>query len=162
MCGSDWRIFERIEYFLLRRLSETDGSQIGHYISLFDSKKYFRLWRSGRGSRDNKYVILIKIYREHKGMIRFVLMINKQGQTRLAKYFSDTPLEERIALEGELVRKCLSRTEKHVNYFRTFRIVLRIWARSLQSCIQKVCVALHNDGCGWWRWKRTIASRVCA
>lgn len=47
-------------------------------------------------------------------MIRFILMINKQGQTRLAKYYFDTTLDERLALEGELVRKSLSRTDKHV------------------------------------------------
>ncbi len=47
-------------------------------------------------------------------MIKFVLLINKQGQTRLAKYYFDTTVEERMALEGELIRKCLSRTEKQV------------------------------------------------
>jgi len=48
-------------------------------------------------------------------MIYFILLINKQGQTRLAKYFIDITVEERMALEGELIRKCLSRTEKEVN-----------------------------------------------
>ena len=48
-------------------------------------------------------------------MIKFILLINKQGQTRLAKYFFDTTVEERMALEGELIRKCLSRTEKQVH-----------------------------------------------
>ena len=47
-------------------------------------------------------------------MIKFLLLINKQGQTRLAKYYFDTTVEERMALEGELIRKCLSRTEKQV------------------------------------------------
>ena len=47
-------------------------------------------------------------------MIQFILIINKQGQTRLAKYYYDTSIEERMALEGELIRKCLSRAEGQV------------------------------------------------
>lgn len=46
--------------------------------------------------------------------IRFVLMVNKQGQTRLAQYYEYLTLEERRALEGEIVRKCLARTEQQV------------------------------------------------
>lgn len=47
--------------------------------------------------------------------IRFVLMVNKQGQTRLAQYYEYLTLEERRALEGEIVRKCLARTEQQVS-----------------------------------------------
>lgn len=44
---------------------------------------------------------------------RFVLLVNKQGQTRLAKYTdASMSVEERRALEGEIVRKCLARSEK--------------------------------------------------
>lgn len=46
--------------------------------------------------------------------IRFVLLVNKQGQTRLAQYYEYLTLEERRALEGEIVRKCLARTEQQV------------------------------------------------
>jgi len=49
-------------------------------------------------------------------MIKFVLLINKQGQTRLAKYYFDISVSERMALEGEFIRKCLSRTEKQVPF----------------------------------------------
>eukprot|EP00826_Nyctotherus_ovalis_P012229 TRINITY_DN13211_c0_g1_i3.p1 TRINITY_DN13211_c0_g1~~TRINITY_DN13211_c0_g1_i3.p1 ORF type:complete len:108 (+),score=20.59 TRINITY_DN13211_c0_g1_i3:77-400(+) len=63
-------------------------------------------------------------------MIRFLLLINKQGQTRLAKYYSSTTTEERISLEGELVRKCLSRTEKHCAILEQgeYKIVYRRYA----------------------------------
>lgn len=45
--------------------------------------------------------------------IKFVLLVNKQGQTRLAKYTDETlSLYERRALEGEVVRKCLTRNDK--------------------------------------------------
>lgn len=46
--------------------------------------------------------------------IRFVLMVNKQGQTRLAQYYEHLSLPERRALEGEIVRKCLARNEQQV------------------------------------------------
>ena len=47
-------------------------------------------------------------------MIKFVLMVNKQGQTRLASYYDWTPTAERVALEGEIIRRCLSRSEYQV------------------------------------------------
>ena len=48
--------------------------------------------------------------------IKFVLLVNKQGQTRLAKYTDQSlSVEERRALEGEIVRKCLARSEKQVS-----------------------------------------------
>jgi AP-4 complex subunit sigma-1 len=46
--------------------------------------------------------------------IRFVLLVNKQGQTRLAQYYEHLSLDERRALEGEIVRKCLARTDQQV------------------------------------------------
>ncbi len=45
-------------------------------------------------------------------------MVNKQGQTRISKYYNSFSVQERITLEGELIRKCLSRTENQV-YFDT-------------------------------------------
>lgn len=41
-------------------------------------------------------------------------MVNKQGQTRLAQYYEPLPHAERRALEGEIVRKCLSRSDAQV------------------------------------------------
>jgi hypothetical protein len=35
-------------------------------------------------------------------MIKFVLMVNKQGQTRLASYYDWMPYQERVALEAEV------------------------------------------------------------
>ena len=47
--------------------------------------------------------------------IKFVLLVNKQGQTRLAKYTdSSLTTDERRALEAEIVRKCLTRVDKQV------------------------------------------------
>ena len=47
-------------------------------------------------------------------MIKFVLMVNKQGQTRLAQYYDFLSIQERVALEAEIIRKCLSRNENQV------------------------------------------------
>ncbi|OVA12453.1 Adaptor protein complex [Macleaya cordata] len=47
--------------------------------------------------------------------IRFILLVNKQGQTRLAQYYEYLTIEQRRALEGEIVRKCLARTEQQVS-----------------------------------------------
>ena len=52
-------------------------------------------------------------------MIRFVLMVNKQGQTRLAQYYETHKMDERCALEAEVIRKCLSRTETQVGHPRS-------------------------------------------
>lgn len=50
-----------------------------------------------------------------KMAVKFVLLVNKQGQTRLAKYTDQSmTVEERRALEGEIVRRCLARAEKQV------------------------------------------------
>lgn len=47
--------------------------------------------------------------------IRFILLVNKQGQTRLAKYTDQRlTVEERRVMEGEIVRKCLARSDKQV------------------------------------------------
>ncbi len=47
--------------------------------------------------------------------IKFVLMVNKQGQTRLAEYVDFLSIEERTTLEAEIIRKCLSRNENQVS-----------------------------------------------
>ena len=47
-------------------------------------------------------------------MLKFILMVNKQGQTRLAEYCEVMSIDERMALEAEIIPKCLSRTETQV------------------------------------------------
>ncbi len=49
-------------------------------------------------------------------MLKFVLLVNKQGQTRLSQYYSYVPVEERVATEADIVRKCLSRSEDAVSH----------------------------------------------
>ena len=63
-------------------------------------------------------------------MIKFILMVNKQGQTRLAQYYDFMCMKERIALEGELIRKCLSRHEGQCSFveYRGYKIIYRRYA----------------------------------
>ena len=63
-------------------------------------------------------------------MIKFVLMVNKQGQTRLSEYYDWLDLEERVALESEVIRKCLSRNELQCSFmeYRNYRVIYRRYA----------------------------------
>eukprot|EP00927_Polykrikos_kofoidii_P075315 TRINITY_DN71450_c0_g1_i1.p1 TRINITY_DN71450_c0_g1~~TRINITY_DN71450_c0_g1_i1.p1 ORF type:complete len:147 (-),score=33.94 TRINITY_DN71450_c0_g1_i1:77-517(-) len=64
------------------------------------------------------------------GQIKFILMVNKQGQTRLAQYYDFLTVRERVTLEGELIRKCLSRSEGQCSFveYREYRVVYRRYA----------------------------------
>ena len=57
-------------------------------------------------------------------------MVNKQGQTRLASYFSWYPIQERVALETEIIRRCLLRTEYQCSFieYRGLKVVYRRYA----------------------------------
>lgn len=62
--------------------------------------------------------------------IQFLLLVNKQGQTRLAQYSSWFSIEERSALEGEVVRKCLQRKDTECNFVEhlQYKLVYRRYA----------------------------------
>src|SRR5690554_2059081 len=68
--------------------------------------------------------------------IRCVIIANKRGQVRLVRYYHEVPFEERISLEGEMIRKCLPRTISEVSFepinrksnfveFRDFKLVYK-------------------------------------
>ena len=63
-------------------------------------------------------------------MIKFVLMVNKQGQTRLSTYYDWLDLDERTALESEVIRKCLSRNEMQCSFmeYGNYRVIYRRYA----------------------------------
>ena len=60
-------------------------------------------------------------------MIKFVLMVNKQGQTRLSTYYEWMSIPERVALEAEIIRKCLSRSELQVRTAYAFHTLFFIF-----------------------------------
>merc|ERR1719402_1494919 len=57
-------------------------------------------------------------------------MVNKQGQTRLARYFEHKTVQERSALEGEMVRECLVRNEKKCSFieYQEYKVIYRRYA----------------------------------
>mmetsp|Transcript_10941 Transcript_10941/g.16411 ORF Transcript_10941/g.16411 Transcript_10941/m.16411 type:complete len:166 (-) Transcript_10941:184-681(-) len=63
-------------------------------------------------------------------MISFILMVNKQGQTRLSSYYEWISMAERTALESEIIRKCLSRSELQCSFleYRGFKVIYRRYA----------------------------------
>eukprot|EP00026_Physarum_polycephalum_P016673 Phypoly_transcript_17636.p1 GENE.Phypoly_transcript_17636~~Phypoly_transcript_17636.p1 ORF type:complete len:145 (-),score=5.57 Phypoly_transcript_17636:230-664(-) len=63
-------------------------------------------------------------------MLQFFLLVNKQGQTRLSQYYENVPLDKRINMEGEIVRKCLSRTDSQCFFleYMSYKIVYRRYA----------------------------------
>jgi len=62
--------------------------------------------------------------------IKFILMVNKQGQTRLAQYYEPLSIAEKSSLEGEIIRKCLARAEAQCSFleYRTYKCVYRRYA----------------------------------
>eukprot|EP01056_Protomagalhaensia_sp_Gyna25_P003508 Protomagalhaensia_sp_Gyna_25__3507@NODE_3152_length_707_cov_481_462575_g2542_i1_p1_GENE_NODE_3152_length_707_cov_481_462575_g2542_i1NODE_3152_length_707_cov_481_462575_g2542_i1_p1_ORF_typecomplete_len150_score25_80Clat_adaptor_s/PF01217_20/6e51_NODE_3152_length_707_cov_481_462575_g2542_i187536 len=64
-------------------------------------------------------------------MIQFILMVNKQGQTRLSHYYGPhLGVEERSMLEGEIIRKCLRRPEDSCSSFNygEYKVIYRRYA----------------------------------
>jgi AP-4 complex subunit sigma-1 len=63
-------------------------------------------------------------------MIKFILMVNKQGQTRLAQYYEFLTVKQRVSLEGELIRRCLSRNDNHCSFleYRNYKVIYRRYA----------------------------------
>lgn len=48
-------------------------------------------------------------------MIKFLLMVNKQGQTRLSKHYEPVDIGKRAALEADVVKACLFRKKEEVS-----------------------------------------------
>ena len=62
---------------------------------------------------------------------RFLLMVNKQGQTRLAQYFdSNLTADERRQLEGTIVRRCIARGADECAFVehREYTVIYRRYA----------------------------------
>ncbi|EGD75436.1 clathrin adaptor complex small chain family protein [Salpingoeca rosetta] len=62
--------------------------------------------------------------------LRFFLLVNKQGQTRVAQYYQYRDVETRVTNEAEIIRKCLARTEKQCSFmeYRGFKLIFRRYA----------------------------------
>ncbi|KAM6973629.1 AP-4 complex subunit sigma-1 isoform 2-T2 [Aplochiton taeniatus] len=63
-------------------------------------------------------------------MIKFLLMVNKQGQTRLSKYYDPVEIGRRAAMEADVVKGCLSRKKEECSFveYKDFKLVYRQYA----------------------------------
>jgi len=63
-------------------------------------------------------------------MIHFLLLQNRQGKTRLSKYYSAFEHEEKRQLENEVHRLVTKRDPKYTNFieFRRYKIIYRRYA----------------------------------
>lgn len=97
-----------------------EETRVRLFVALFPVFFFFSFCFSLRSS-----AVLLSFAAEK--MIKFILLVNKQGQTRLSQYYDFLTIPERVALEGELIRKCLSRTEMQCSFiqYRQYNIVYR-------------------------------------
>ncbi|KAJ1417908.1 AP-2 complex subunit sigma-1, partial [Ochromonadaceae sp. CCMP2298] len=64
-------------------------------------------------------------------MIRFFLLQNRQGKTRLSKWYTAPPSEsERVKLENDVNRVVASRNKNHTNFveFQSYKLIYRRYA----------------------------------
>ncbi|KAI0275940.1 clathrin coat assembly protein ap17 [Russula aff. rugulosa BPL654] len=77
-------------------------------------------------------------------MIRFILVQNRQGKTRLSKWYVPYDDEEKLRLRGEVHRVVAARDQKYQSNFvefRNYKIVYRRYA-GLYFC---VCVDANDN-----------------
>jgi hypothetical protein len=62
--------------------------------------------------------------------IKFILLQNRQGKTRLSKYYTHFPDEEKRKLEAEIHRSVINRDPKFTNFLelRNFKVIYRRYA----------------------------------
>lgn len=57
-------------------------------------------------------------------------MVNKQGQTRLSRYYEHVEINKRAMLEAEVIKSCLSRSKDECSFveYKDFKLVYRQYA----------------------------------
>ncbi|GCC24136.1 hypothetical protein chiPu_0002536 [Chiloscyllium punctatum] len=63
-------------------------------------------------------------------MIKFLLLVNKQGQIRLSKYYEPLEIHKRTLLETDVIKNCLPRTKDQCSFveYKDFKLVYRQYA----------------------------------
>ena len=63
-------------------------------------------------------------------MIQFLLLQNRQGKTRLSKYYRSYGDEEKVKLEAEIHRTVTTRDPKFTNFveWRQYKLIYRRYA----------------------------------
>lgn len=103
-------------------------------------------WESSRHPRHLHWPALHirKLTASHLTMIRFILVQNRQGKTRLSKFYVPYDDQEKIRLRGEVHRLIAPRDQKYQSNFvefRNYKLVYRRYA-GLFFC---VCVDANDN-----------------
>ncbi|XP_074641726.1 AP-4 complex subunit sigma-1-like [Tubulanus polymorphus] len=63
-------------------------------------------------------------------MIKFILVVNKQGQVRVSQFYDSVSTEEKDLIVTEAVQRCLKRTDSQCSFleYRDFKLVYRRYA----------------------------------
>ncbi|CAH3122723.1 unnamed protein product [Porites lobata] len=63
-------------------------------------------------------------------MLKFLLLVNKQGHTRVSQYYEYLELKERTTMEAEITRKCLTRNDGQCPFFEfeNFKVIYKRYA----------------------------------
>ena len=70
--------------------------------------------RSGRVPAPPLFGVITDYRSVYSVSWQFLILVNKMGQTRLARYFEELSIADRTPMEAEIVRKCLARKETQV------------------------------------------------
>lgn len=78
--------------------------------------------------------------------IQFVLLLNKQGRSRLSKWYTNVDDEEKQKIEREIYRTIILRDSKHSNFieFRNYKVIYKKYA----SLYFVFCVDLWENELG--------------
>ena len=77
-------------------------------------------------------------------MIKFMLMVNRQGQTRLSRYYTPVELSRRAVLEADVVRCCLSRKKDQVTSCLSTCLPVCLWPTPVAWVKTKTVVCSFN------------------
>ncbi|XP_078418986.1 AP-4 complex subunit sigma-1 isoform X3 [Cetorhinus maximus] len=63
-------------------------------------------------------------------MIKFFLLVNKQGQMRLTRYYEPMEIHKRTLLEADIIKNCLPRTKDQCSFveYKDVKLVYRQYA----------------------------------
>ncbi|XP_059812216.1 AP-4 complex subunit sigma-1 isoform X3 [Hypanus sabinus] len=113
------------------------GTRVDQLFTLSRLTPYWKpKWRRRGGFHIWKYYerkikgALIWLSFEIYKMIKFFLLMNRQGQVRLCRYYEPAEIQKRTLLEADVIKKCLSRTKDQCSFveYKDFKLVYRQYA----------------------------------
>ena len=110
------------------------------------SDRYWFRW-IGLSQRTNIIIVSVCSIPSFLLPTHYLCIRNKQGQTRLSSYYEWISMVERQALESEIIRKCLSRSELQCSFveYRGYKVVYRRYARYDQIICLGNCFSVHEN-----------------